>query len=230
MKYLKTHMIFESLEKHLKLSESILKRLKAQNPKINDVEDIMLEVTDSWGFSVPPSYMLRDSTNPQNQPFAELRFQKNLDYFGMGEGDFDEPVEDYKWTIEFIDDIRRGKRSNLILDIEFQYANEHNRFKPLSQTDEQKEILSEVDERLKSIGCEIDYIFKREYTPEGSSLGEGLWKMTISIPVKFQPENIITSLDGFSKDLIKDFTQFVKDYSIDTDGQVKLSNLIRRAK
>ena len=79
-----------------------------------------------------------------------------------------------------------------------------------------------MDERLKSIGCEIDY----EYTPEGSSL----WKMTISVPVKFQPENVITSLDGFSKDLIKDFTQFVKDYSIDTDGQVKLSNLIRRAK
>jgi hypothetical protein len=222
MKYLKTHMIFESLEKHFKLSESILKRLKAQNTKINDVEDIMLEVTDSWGFSVPPSYMLRDSDIDS----AELRFQNNLDYFGMGEGDFDEPEEDYKSTIKFIDDIRSGKRSNLILDIEFQYANEHNRFKPLSQTDEQKEILSEVDERLKSIGCEIDY----EYTPEGSNLGQGLWKMTISVPVKFQPENVITSLDGFSKDLIKDFTQFVKDYSIDTDGQAKLSNLIRRAK
>ena len=34
----------------------------------------------------------------------------------------------------------------------------------------------------------------------------------------------------FSKDFIKDFTKFVKDYSIDIDGQVKLSNLIRRAK
>ena len=226
MKYLKTHMIFESLEKHFKLSESILKRLKAQNTKINDVEDIMLEVTDSWGFSVPPSYMLIDLTNPQNQPTAELRFQNNLDYFGMGEGDFDEPEEDYKSTIKFIDDIRSGKRSNLVLDIEFQYANEHNGFKPLSQTDEQKEILSEVDERLKSIGCEIDY----DYSPEGSNLGQGLWKITISVPVKFQPENVITSLDGFSKDLIKDFTKFVKDYSIDTDGQVKLSNLIRRAK
>jgi len=54
--------------------------------------------------------------------------------------------------------------------------------------------------------------------------------MTISLPVKFQPENVITSLDGFSKDFIKDFTQFVKDYSIDVDGQVKLSNLIRRVK
>ena len=84
MKYLKTHMIFESLDKHFKLSESILKRLKVQNPKINDAEDIMLEVTDSWGFQVPPSYMLRDSSNPQNQQFAELRSQKNLDYFGMG--------------------------------------------------------------------------------------------------------------------------------------------------
>jgi len=226
MKYLKTHMIFESLDKHFKLSESILKRLKVQNPKINDAEDIMLEVTDSWGFQVPPSYMLRDSSNPQNQQFAELRSQKNLDYFGMGEGDFDEPEEDYKWTIEFIDDIRKGKRSNLILDIEFQYANENNGFKPLNQTDEQKQILAEVEERLKSIGCEIDY----EYTPEGSSLGQGLWKMTISLPVKFQPENVITSLDGFSKDFIKDFTQFVKDYSIDVDGQVKLSNLIRRVK
>ena len=189
-------MIFESLDKHFKLSQSILNELRGQNKIIEDVEDIMLEVGDSWGFEVPPSYELRDSSNPQNQHYAELRTQKNLDYFGMDEGDFDEPVEDYKWTIDFVNDIRSGKRNKLILDIDFQYANDSNGFKQLNQTDEQKQILAEVEERLKSIGCEIDY----EYTPEGSNLGQGLWKMTISLPVKFQPENVITSLDGFSKE------------------------------
>ena len=49
--------------------------------------------------------MLRDSDIDS----AELRIQNNLDYFGMGEGDFDEPEEDYKSTIKFIDDIRSGK-------------------------------------------------------------------------------------------------------------------------
>lgn len=226
MKYLKSHMIFESLDKHFKLSQSILNELRGQNKIIEDVEDIMLEVGDSWGFEVPPSYELRDSSNPQNQHYAELRTQKNLDYFGMDEGDFDEPVEDYKWTIDFVNDIRSGKRNKLILDIDFQYANDSNGFKPLKLSDEQKKTLDEVEERLKSIGCEVDY----EYSNDGSNLGPGLWKIRVSVPVKFQPNKVISGLDGFSKDFIKDFTKFVKDYSIDIDGQVKLSNLIRRAK
>ena len=216
-------MIFENLDKTCKLSDSTISIIKAQNPKVEDIEDIMLEVSDSWGFEVSPWYKIKE---PKSNHFVELTTQKVLDYFGMSEGDFDDPEGDYKSAIEFIDDIRTGKKKNLVLEIEFQYANEMNGYKPLKQTDEQRGVLSEVESRLKSMGCEVDY----EFSPEGSSLGEGLWKIMIEVPIKFQPETVISKLDGFSGDFIKDFNQFVKDYNIDKGGQVKLSNLIRRAR
>ena len=217
-------MVFENSEKNFKLSESIISIVKSQNPKIEDVEDIMLELADSWGFEVPPSYQLRDTTNSNYQPFVDLTTQKNLDYFNIN--DIDDPEGDYKFVVEFIDDIRMDKHKNLVLYIDFQYANSVNGFRPLKLSEQQKAILDDVKERLKLIGCNSIY----EWSPRLLDDGEGLWKVTVEVPIKFQPETVISSLDGLSKDFIKDFNQFVKDYSIDKGGQVKLSNLIRRVR
>lgn len=218
--------IFESLEEQVQLNESIIQELNKQNPIIEDVEDIMQEVGDSWGFTIQPGYTLRTGTNPNEQQFAELWTKASLDYFGMGEGDFDDPEEEFEWNLKFIDDIRRGIRKDILLDISFQYASEVNGFKPLKETEEQKQILSEAIERMESIGCKIE----REDSPEGSALGTGLWKITVKVPVKFKPSKTLTSLDGLSKDVIKDFKTFTQKWSIDTNGQEELSDLIRRAR
>jgi hypothetical protein len=224
MKYLKSQMILESVDKQLVLSGQIIAKLKEQNPIISDAEDILLEINDSWGFTVTPNYVLLDSTNPANMPQLDLWTTSAFDYFGMGEGDFDEPEEDYKWSKVFLDNIRTGKTKSLILEIQWQYANESNNFEYLKQTNEQKEIFNEVKERLESLGCvvsqspsvvrDIDY--------------SGLWSINIKIPVKLQLDAKISKLDSLPTSIIKDFEQFIKDYNIDSDGQVKLSNLIRK--
>lgn len=59
MRYLnKYNPIKESIDDNFNLCESILELIKSQNPIVEDVEDIMLDIQDSWKITVIPWYEL----------------------------------------------------------------------------------------------------------------------------------------------------------------------------
>ena len=220
----KYYLIKESLERNLDYYSDILNKLKEQNSIIDLVEDIMLEVTDSWGVEVSVGYELH---NTIDSTFLEITTKDYMDYFGMTEDDFDDIDDDYQWSIDYISKIRSGEYKDLFLKLHYQYPNDNHGWEPIEINDERKEALHEVEERLKSLNCKIEYKYTKGINKE---IGNGLWELKVFIPVKLNISNKISKSDGVSKKFIKDFDAFIKDYKIDDRGIDRLSNLIRSVK
>jgi hypothetical protein len=213
-----------SLQRNLDFYSDILNKLKDQNPNIDVVEDIMLEVTDSWGGSISIGYQLHNKTD---DTWLDITSKDYMDYFGMTEDDFDDIDDDYKWSIDYISKIRIGEYKDLFLKLHYQYPSESHGWEPIEINDERKEVLQEVEERLKSINCKIEYKYSKGISKE---IENGLWELKVIIPIKLNIGNKISKPDGASNKFIKDFDAFIKDYKIDDKGVDRLSNLIRSFK
>lgn len=68
---------------------------------------------------------------------------------------------------------------------------------------------------------------EREDSPKNSSLGEGLWKVRVNVPIKLNISSNLSKFDGLSDKIISRYNDFIKKYKIDSNGQAELSNLIR---
>jgi hypothetical protein len=223
MRYLnKYKLIKEGIEDNFNLCESLLELIKSQNPIIDDVEDIMLDVQDSWGITVTPWYELSLS-NDDGTSDVEIKTRSSFSYFGMSEGDYDDIDYEHEQFILHIRNIIDGVYDKIELNIDYQYPNDSNKFKVLPITDDIEKELSEVKERLKSLNCTME----REDSPKNSSLGEGLLKVRVNVPIKIDIAPGLSKLDGFSDKVISRYNEFVKKYKIDLNGQAELSNLIR---
>lgn len=230
MKYIKKYnLIRENLQQNFEIGSHILDLLKSQNDIINDVEDILLEVQDSWGIDVKPFYNLKDT---ESKDSIEIKTPEVFSYFGMDESDYDDLDSDYQDSINFIENVRKGVYNKLEIDVDYQYPNNSNSFKALDINDDNRGLLEDVSERLRSIGCEVKFEVSK-----GSNRGylhmknlsdfSLLWKIIISIPVSLSVGNKINNLDGLSNEVIKKFNDFVEDYKIDDKGQYILSDIIR---
>lgn len=223
MRYLnKYNPIKESIDDNFNLCESILELIKSQNPIVEDVEDIMLDIQDSWKITVIPWYEL-SLTNDDGTSDVEIKTRSSFSYFGMNDGDYDDIDYEHEQFILYIRNIMRGVYDKIELNIDYQYPNDSNNFKPLPITDDIEKELSEVKERLKSLNCTME----REDSPKNSSLGEGLWKVRVNVPIKLNISSNLSKFDGLSDKIISRYNDFIKKYKIDSNGQVELSNLIR---
>jgi predicted DNA-binding protein len=212
------------LQRNLDFYSDILNKLKDQNTNIGVVEDIMLEVTDSWGGKVSIGYELHNTTD---EMFLEITTKDFMDYIGMTEDDFEDIDDDYQFSIDYISRIRRGEYKDLFLKLHYQYPSEINGWEPIEINDERKEVLQEVEERLKSLNCKIEYKYSKGIQKQ---IENGLWHLEVIIPVKLNISNKISKSDGVSNKFIKDFDSFIKDYKIDDKGVDRLSNIIRSFK
>lgn len=216
MKYIKGwKLINENLDKHFEIGEYILNLLRTQNPIIDDVNDIMIEVSDSWNINVVPYYTIF----AENVYYLELKNQKSFSYFDMSESSYEDLDDEYQHSIDFIRNIRNGNYKKIKLVIDYQYANHLNNFESLLPSDEQKKILSEIEERIESIGCKMKYEFVNNT--------DRLWKVYVEIPVNLKLSKKIDNLDGISNKTIKKIYDFIKSYKIDDIGQEILSEIIR---
>lgn len=223
MRYLnKYNPIKESIDDNFNLCESILELIKSQNPIVEDVEDIMLDIQDSWKITVIPWYEL-SLTNDDGTSDVEIKTRSSFSYFGMNDGDYDDIDYEHEQFILYIRNIMSGVYDKIELNIDYQYPNDSNNFKPLPITDDIEKELSEVKERLKSLNCTME----REDSPKNSSLGEGLWKVRVNVPIKLNISSNLSKFDGLSDKIISRYNDFIKKYKIDSNGQVELSNLIR---
>lgn len=220
MKYLNKYSLIKEgiVEKHFELGSSLIQTIKKQNPIIDDIYDIMIEIMDVTGIIVP-FYMLYIEDSKEG---VEIITSDFWEYFGMSEADYDNLEEDYTNLISCIDKLRKNTTS---IDIEcsYQFANVSNQFKALEIDVDIKSILDEAEIRLRSIGCDVKY----EYD---SSPNNGLWKIDITTPIKIKLDNSLNKLDGIPDRGIKDFKKFINDYKIDTTGENILSNIIRSIK
>jgi hypothetical protein len=216
----------ESIERQIELETDILNKLKEQNPNIEIVDDIMIEVADSWGGTVVPYYGLFNKTDSK---YLELHTKEVVRYFDFNDGDL-ENITDNHFS-DYLSNIRSGKYKDLILKIDYQYPSEQNGWKSVILTDERKEVLSDLEERLKYFNYDVEYEYGDVGLPNDSvENSKRLWKLSISMPVKLNLGNKISRLDRVSKNFIKDFETFVKDYKIDDKGVDRLSNLLRNFK
>jgi hypothetical protein len=217
-------LIKENLQRNIDIYDDLLIKLREQNSIINIVEDIMLEVIDSWDATVIPGYKLHTSSD---SIWLDLTTKEYMDYFGMTEEDFDDIDDDYKHFIKYVSNIRNGKYKGLMLKIHYQYPSVINEWEPIDINSERKEVLLEVEERLKSLNCKIEYNYNKGIIKE---VENGLWDLKVLIPVNLSISNRINKSDGVSNKFIKDFDSFIKDYNIDGRGIDRLSNLIRSIK
>jgi hypothetical protein len=213
-----------SLQRNLNFYSDILNKLKYQNPNIDVVEDIMLEVIDSWNGKVSIGYELH---NGIDYTYMEITTKEFMDYMGTTEDDFEDIDDDFKWSVNYTSKIRKGEYKDLVLKLHYQYPSENNGWEPIEINDERKEILQEVEERLKYFNCEIKYKYSKGIN---KVVENGLWHLEVLIPVNLSISNRINKSDGFSNKFIKDFDSFIKDYKIDDNGVDRLSNLIRSIK
>ncbi len=221
---MKYKLIKESFERNLNLYSDILNKLKDQNPDIDNVEDIMLDVTDSWGGKMSIGYELYNTIDNR---YLEITTKDFMDYMDITEGDFENINDDYEWYIDYISKIRNGDYKDLLLELHYQYPSHNNGWEPIEINDERKEVLQEVEERLKSLNCKIKYKYSKGIE---NKIENGLWHLKVVIPVKLNMGNKISKYDGASNKFIKDFDTFIKDYKIDDKGVDRLSNLIRSFK
>lgn len=223
MRYLnKYNPIKESIDDNFNLCESILELIKSQNPIVEDVEDIMLDIQDSWNITVIPWYEL-SLTNDDGTSHVEIKTRSSFSYFGINDSDYDDIDYEHEQFILYVRNIMSGVYDRIELNIDYQYPNDSNNFKPLPITDDIEKELSEVKERLKSLNCTME----REDSPKNSSLGEGLWKVRVNVPIKLNISSNLSKFDGLSDKIISRYNDFIKKYKIDSNGQAELSNLIR---
>lgn len=107
MRYLnKYNPIKESIDDNFNLCESILELIKSQNPIVEDVEDIMLDIQDSWKITVIPWYEL-SLTNDDGTSDVEIKTRSSFSYFGMNDGDYDDIDYEHEQFILYIRNIMR---------------------------------------------------------------------------------------------------------------------------
>lgn len=235
MKYIKKYnLIRENLQQNFEIGSHILDLLKSQNDIINDVEDILLEVQDSWGIDVKPFYNLNIEFRNAIKNSIEIKTPELFSYFGMDESDYGHHHlnSDYQDSINFIEDVRKGVYNKLELEMTYQYPNYSNGFKSLDIDDEMRKLLTDVGDRLRSIGCEVKFEVSKVNNTKyelSDNLNDfaSLWRIIIGIPVRLSVGNKLGKLDGLSNEVIKKFNDFVKDYKIDDKGQYILSDIIR---
>lgn len=219
MKYLNKYNIIREgiLDKHFEIGDSIITQIKNQNPIIDDIYDIMLDIMDVSNIIVP-SYAINVGSGE-----IGINTKDWWEYFDMSEQDFDNLQGDYIDIINFIDNLRDNKIGNINIRCEYQFSNASNGFKALEITDNIKSVFNDVESRLVSIGCNVKY----EYS--GLNV-KALWKIDITTPIKIKIINNLSVLDGISDVNIKDFRKFIMDYKIDNNGESEISSIIRKIK
>ena len=208
MRYLK---IFESIEEEFfETGSKAIALIKEQNDLVQDAEDIFVEVLDVMGHDIVPEYSLGDLT---------LDTPEMWEYFGLSIDDIDSPAATYKETLDFLSECS-GREVEL--KIKYQHPSEGHGWKALAETAELREAIDSVQERLSSIGCEIE--------EESSNLGlrdKGIWSVSVIVPVTTDFSGLVSA--SVPKNIVGDFEAFLKRYGIDEKGKKELANIIRRA-
>lgn len=213
MRYLK---IFESIEEDfLETGAKAIALIKEQNDLVQDAEDIFVEVLDVMGHDIVPEYSLVADGN------GEIAFDtpEMWEYFGLSIDDIDSPAATYKEALDFLSECS-GREVEL--KIKYQHPSEGHGWKALPETAELREAIDSVQERLSSIGCEIE--------EESSNLGlrdKGIWSVSVIVPVTTDFSGIVSV--SVPKNIVGDFEAFLKRYGIDENGKKELANIIRRA-
>lgn len=212
----------KKFQRNLDIYSYILNQLKIQNPDIENVEDIILDIIDSWESRIVFGYELHNSVDDTWMDFSSREF---MDYMGMVEADFDSPDSDYRHNNQYLSKIRSGEYENLTLKIHCQYPSEVNGWEPIEITPERKQVISDVEERLKSLNSSMEFKYSNGIRRK---IDNGIWHIKVLVPVKLKLDNRISLLDGVSNKFIKDFDSFISDYKIDHIGVDRLSDIIRR--
>jgi hypothetical protein len=213
MRYLK---IFESIEEEfLDTGVKAIALIKEQNDLVQDAEDIFVEVLDVIGHDIVPEYTLAADGNGE----ITLDTPEMWEYFGLSIHDIDSPAATYKEALDFLSEC--GGRE-VELKIKYQHPSEKHGWNALEMTAELREAIDSVQERLSSIGCEIE--------EESSNLGikeMGIWSVSVIVPVTTDFSGVVSA--SVPKNIVGDFEAFLKRYSIDEKGKKELANIIRRA-
>lgn len=227
MKYLSKYKLIKEniVEKHFQLSSNLLQKLKQQNPIIDDIYDTMLEVMHESCEIVPIYTLIVDNYR------IYMHTEESWNHFDLNQSDFDDLGEEYKDYIELLNIIRNNKHKDIYLEAEYQFANPKNGFSPLELTDRIKSLINNVIEKLINMECEI-----KCQSGEGkfdilpiTSVDDynSVYKFDIKIPITLEIENKLSLLDNIPNHILHDYSGFIKDYNIDTNGQSRLANIIR---
>jgi len=225
MKHLKNfNLITESkiVDKQFEFGDHLMEIISKDNPIIFDIDDVMYEISDILGHDVVPCYSLLVYKNGQKLVIGFDIHQKSWwDYLGMVEEDYGDLKSDLKYAQKLLNKIRKGRFTDIRLEVNYQYTNPSNDFKPIDIDEKLSIAIKQVIKQLTNIGCDVENM---------ADDSKHFQVIKAIFPIKLSLPNEINILDGIPEDLIKDFKQFISDYKIDDEGVNRLNNLLRKSK